>query len=54
LVLAASRVYLVKDLQRRFEDSIKNKEINPNTGVSYNKRDLRDWLKNNKSLVPII
>lgn len=54
LVLAASRVYLVKDLQRKFEDSIKNKEINPSTGVSYNKRDLRDWLKNNKSLVPII
>lgn len=53
LVVAASKVYLVKDLQRKFDYSVSKGEINPFTGVKYNKRDLRDWLKSNQSLVPI-
>lgn len=53
LIIAASRVYLVKDIQRKFNESIKKGEINSETGTVYNKRDLKDWIKNNQSQVPV-
>lgn len=54
LVIAASRTYLIKDIQRKFKDSINNGEINQRTGKPYNERDLHDWMMNNRSQVPVI
>lgn len=53
LVLAASRVYFVKDIERKFHDSIKNKELNPSTEKTYNEKDLYDWIKYHRNLVPV-
>ena len=53
LIIAASRVYLVKDIERNFDKDIKSGKINPNTGNPYNIRELYDWMENNPSLVPI-
>lgn len=54
LVSAAAKVYVVKDLNRKFRESIENKEINPDTKSIYTELDLRIWLKYNASQVPII
>lgn len=54
LVIAASRVYLVKDLNRKFKESIKNEEINPETNFPYTELDIKTWLKYNKSQVPVV
>lgn len=53
LIVAASRVYLVKDIKRKFQNSINRKEINKVTEKPYNLRDLHDWMKDHPSLIPI-